>query len=101
VEKQTKKARIAKTIVNNKRTSGGITVLDFKLYSRVIVIKTTWYWYRNRLINRNQVEDTEINSHTYEHLIFDKEAKTIQRKRESISTNGAGLTGCQHVEEYK
>jgi hypothetical protein len=32
-----KKTRIAKTILNNKRTPGGLTIPNFKLYFRVLV----------------------------------------------------------------
>jgi hypothetical protein len=51
-----KKPRIVETILNNKRTSGGIIILDLKLYYRAIVIKSAWYWYRVKKVdqqNRN------------------------------------------------
>ena len=77
------KHRIAKTLLNNKRTSGGIAISDLKLYYRTIVIKTAWYWSSDRQVNQqNRTEDPEMNPHTYGHLIFDKGAKTIQWKKE-------------------
>jgi hypothetical protein len=57
---------------------------DLKLYYRAIVIKTVWYSYRDRQDQWNRIEDPEMNPHTYGLLIFDKGAKTIQWKEDSI-----------------
>ena len=65
--------RITKTTLYNKRTSRGIP--DFMMYDRGIVIKTTWAGIKQ--VDQCNLEDPETNPHTYGHLIFDKEAKTI------------------------
>ena len=81
--KQTKTRR-AKTILYNKGTSEGITNPDFKLYYRATIMKIAWYWHKNREFDQcDLIEELDINSHTYDHLIFDKEAKITQWKKEN------------------
>ena len=91
---ETQKTTNSQSSLEKIKSTGGIGLPDF------IIIKTVWYWHKNRHIGQwNRIDSPEINTHTYGYLSYDKGGKNNNGEKTVSSVSGGGKTGQQHVKE--
>ena len=96
---EAQKLQIVKALLRKKNKAGGITLFDFRLYYKAKVMKTVWYWDKNRYVNKTEIP--KLNPCTYSQVICDtQEARINNEQKTAFLTTGVEKTGQLYLKSF-
>ena len=82
----------AKEILRKKNGTRRIRLPYFRLYYKAVVIKTMWYWHKQKYISVEEGRKSRNKPMHLWSLIYDKGGKNIQWRKNSLFNSGTGRT---------
>lgn len=78
-----------------------IMISDFKLYYKIIEIRTIWYWRENTHSSKEQYTNLRNKSTFTWSINLWQRKKNIQWENDSLLKNGVGKTGQIYVKKLR